>query len=94
MDSFWNHLGTGCSWNYNLFRFWKQNAEIEFHNLCGYGLACFDSLHSVTQSPSAFEFFNDDLKLDFSKIYENIDLKETILNAIGCEVESIDLVKK
>ena len=30
------------------------------------------------------------VKLDFSKIYENIDLKETILNATGCEVESID----
>lgn len=36
------------------------------------------------------EFFNDDLQLNFEKIYKNIDLKETILNATGYEVAKID----
>lgn len=36
------------------------------------------------------EFFNNDLKLDFNKVYKNIDLKETILNATGYEVAKID----
>lgn len=36
------------------------------------------------------EFFNNDLKLNFEKIYKNIDLKETILNATGYEVAKID----
>lgn len=36
------------------------------------------------------EFFNNDLQLNFEKIYKNIDLKETILNATGYEVAKID----
>lgn len=36
------------------------------------------------------EFFNNDLQLNFEKIYKNIDLKETILNATGYEVATID----
>lgn len=35
-------------------------------------------------------FFNENLELDFSKIYKNIDLKETLLNATGREVKEID----
>ena len=35
-------------------------------------------------------FFDEKLRLDFSKIYKNIDLKETILNLTGKEVKMID----